>query len=170
LPSFASSDIDRAWPGVYGVNVDMMEVRSSIGGASFIVTRRGARSYELGDDLFREDMGFLVGDNSKNLARFACRLVSSLVIFDCASALLIVLLFPPNLDNDTICSLTTSTSLSTTLFLFSSIHLSLCIVTNVCGSVSVCLSDMAPRNFAARSWASFARALRMAVTCSRARI
>ena len=136
LPGLASSDTERVWPCVYGVNVDTIDVRSNIGGASFIVMRRGARSYELGDDFFREDMGFLVGDSWKNLARLACCLASSAVICGRCSSFT-VLLFPPSRDNDTICSLTAFASMSTTLLLFSSIHLSRCNAAYACGSVSL---------------------------------
>lgn len=126
LPNLSSRENERVCLAVYGAKEDTMEVRSSIGGASFIVTRRGARPYDLVDGFLLDDMGFLVGDSSKNLARlFARRRASSSILFDWTSAL--ILLFPPNLDNDTICSLTAFSSLSTALLLFSSLHLSLCI-------------------------------------------
>lgn len=148
LFGFASRDIGRRWPFAYGVNVDAMEVRRSIGGASFIVTRRGERSYNLGDGL-REDIGVLVGDDSKNLTRLARRLFSSSVnVAGLTSFASRVLLFPKRL-RDTSCSRTAFASESKKERLFSSIHLSLCIMMYICGSVS--LSARNARSLDARS-------------------
>lgn len=44
LDLFASREIEREWPWAYGVNVDGIDVRSSMGWASFIVTLLGALS------------------------------------------------------------------------------------------------------------------------------
>lgn len=96
----ASSDMERRCPWSYGVKVDAIEVRSCIGGASFIVTRLGARVSRTVDDL-REDIDVFVGDNSKNFARFARRLESTSGDFLATLAPPPLTLAFPNLFNDT---------------------------------------------------------------------
>lgn len=59
-----------------------MDVRSRIGGASFIVTRLGAR-WSTEERL--DDMGVLVGDDSKNLAKLARFRASLSIGFDMVS-------------------------------------------------------------------------------------